>query len=97
MFNYESSQVHSVVENGRQMTKKNIVNIQNGKGTKTVEVTENGKTRKSTKNLTNAEIQKIQRNQFIPGLFKPCYNCINTRQTNNTTRRNSKKKSRSRK
>jgi hypothetical protein len=105
MFNYTSSQVHNVVENGRQMTKKNIVNIENGKGVKTVEVTQNGKTRKSTKKLTNAEIQKIQKNQFIPGLFKPCYNCINTRQalrqasrqTTNQTRRNSKKKGESRK
>jgi hypothetical protein len=102
MFHYSSSQVHEVVENGVKKSKRNTVNISNGKGTKTVELTENGKTRKSTKKLSNAEIQKIQKNEFIPGLFKECHDCLNTstggsRSSGTQTRRNTKKKSRSRK
>jgi hypothetical protein len=97
VFQYSSTQVHEVMENGEKKMKKNIVEIKNGKGSKTVELTENGKTRKSTKKLSNAEIQKIQQNQFIPGLFKSCTNCLNSRSLTSQTRRNSKKKRDSRK
>ena len=95
VFQYSSTQVHEVQENGRQVMKKNSVNIANGKGTKTVEITENGKTRKSTKKLSNAEMEKIQKNQFIPGLFKSCTNCL--RPSSSQTRRVNKKKGSSRK
>ncbi len=94
-FTFHSEQVHSVQENGQQKTKKNIVNIVNGKGTKTVEITENGKTRRNTQKLSKKEQEKIQQNQFIPGLFKPCYNCL--RSPSRQTRRYSKKKGSSRK
>lgn len=76
-FAFHSEQVHSTYENGEQQTKKNVVNIKNGKGTKTVTVMKNGKTKSSTKKLNTAEIKKIKQNQFIPGLFKPCYDCLN--------------------
>jgi hypothetical protein len=94
-FAFESTQVHQVEENGHIKTKKNIVNISNGKGTKTVEVIENGKTRKNTKKLSKEEVAKIQKNEFIPGLFKPCYDCLRSPSTQ--TRRSSKKKGSSRK
>jgi hypothetical protein len=93
MFNYSSTQIHQIQENGKKKTRKNIVAIKNGKGTKTVEINENGKVRKSTKNLSALEIESIQNSQFIPGLFKPCYDCLNTRSQRNQTRRNTKKKS----
>lgn len=93
-FAFQSTQVHEVEENGHQKTKRNIVNISNGKGTKTVEVTENGTTRKHTKKLSPEEVAKIQKNEFIPGLFKPCYDCLRSPPTQ--TRRASKKKRSSR-
>ena len=96
-FRYHSTQVHEMEENGVQQLKKNTVNIENGKGTKTVEVTKNGKTRKVTHKLTPSQVKKIQSNQFIPGLFKSCHDCLNTRLPSAQTRRNSKKKEASRK
>lgn len=97
MTRYASTQVQEVYENGTHKVKKNIVSIENGKGSKTVEITENGKTRKNTKKLKSAEIQKILTNQFIPGLFKPCYDCLNSRSSSAQTRRSTKKKRDSRK
>lgn len=100
-FEYHSTQVHSVEENGQSKTKKNSVDISNGKGTKTVELTENGKTRKNSKRLTSEEVEKIQKNQFIPGLFQPCYDCLNkkggSRIRSRQTRRTTKKKGSTRK
>ncbi len=95
-FRYHSTQMHEVVENGVRKVKKNSVNINNGQGTKTVETMENGKTRKVTHKLNNSEIKRIAKNQFIPGLFKSCTDCLNTRSPSNTTRRNSKKNGSSR-
>lgn len=73
-FSYHSEQVHSVFENGKGKTRRNIVNIKNGKGFKSVETYSNkGKllTRKQKK-LKKSELSCIRKNKFIPGLFKDC-------------------------
>jgi histidinol phosphatase-like PHP family hydrolase len=75
-FSYHSEQVHTSFSNGHLKEKRNIVDIRNNKGTKTVVVTENGKTRKSTHRLSPSEKRKIQKNEFVPSLFKPCYDCL---------------------
>lgn len=69
-FEYHSEQTHTAINNGTKTTKKNTVTVKNGKGTKTVTVKENGRTRKSMKPLTPKEIRSIQKSQFIPGLFR---------------------------
>ena len=97
-FQFHSTQVHETYENGAHKMKKNSVDISNGKGTKTVEVTENGKTRKVTHKLTPSQITKVKKNQFIPGLFNSCHNCLNKPRSSKTqTRRATKKKGSSRK
>lgn len=49
-----------------------VVDIENGKGTKSKLIyTSDKKPRRSTKKLTKSEIQKITRNVFIPRLFSP--------------------------
>jgi hypothetical protein len=96
-FHYNSTQVHAVEKDGVEEVRKNTVNIENGKGTKTVELTKNGQTRKVTHKLTASQVKKIQNNQFIPGLFKSCHDCLNTRTQSRQTRRNSKKRESSRK
>lgn len=70
-FLYHSEQIHSEMKNGKGQTRRNIVSIRNGKGTKTVVVMNaKGKTiKKNTKALKQAEIKKIKKNKFIPGLF----------------------------
>jgi hypothetical protein len=75
-FNYHSEQVHQTLSHGTMSEQRNIVNIQNGKGTKTVIKTKNGETKKSTHKLRAAEIKKIRKQQFVPNLFKPCYDCL---------------------
>ena len=95
-FAFHSEQVHSVYEDGTQQTRKNIVNIKNGKGTKTVSIVKNGKTNSSTKKLSPAEIKKIKQNQFIPKLFKPCYTCLNSTRSKSSSRSKTQKKKGSR-
>ena len=91
-FAFHSEQVHSTYENGQLKMKKNIVNIENGKGTKTVTLEQNGTSRTSTKKLKPAEIRKIHSNQFIPGLFKPCIDCINGSRSKGASRSKTQKK-----
>ena len=95
-FSFHSEQVHSTYENGEQQMKKNVVNIKNGKGTKTVVVSKDGRTKSSTKKLSSAEIKKIKQNQFIPGLFKPCYDCLNSTRSKPRSRSKTQKKKGSR-
>jgi hypothetical protein len=88
---YHSEQVHTVFTNGHLKEKRNIVNIENGKGTKTVLIRENGKTRESTHNLSPGEQKKIENGIFVEKLFKPCHDCLRT-----GTRSRTKSKQRSR-
>jgi hypothetical protein len=85
-FSYHSEQVHSTFQNGRGETRRNIVSIKNGKGYKAVETyTAEGKLKKKTqKDLTASELGCIQRNKFIPGLFK---DCVKPLRPNRKTRR----------
>ena len=91
-FAYHSEQVHSTIENGTMKTKKNIVDIENGKGTKTVTMITNGNSRSSTKKLSSAEIRKIRKNEFIPKLFKPCIDCLNAPRSKKVSRSKTQKK-----
>jgi hypothetical protein len=95
-FAFHSEQVHSTYENGTEQTKKNIVNIKNGKGTKTVTIVKNGKANSSTKKLSTSEVKQIKQNQFIPGLFKPCYDCLNSTRSKSSSRSKTQKKKGSR-
>jgi hypothetical protein len=75
MFHYNSIQEHIVSVNGHQETHRNIVKINDGKGTKKVEKYRNGKLiRKGTKILTRREVQNIKSRKFMPGLFNNCIN-----------------------
>jgi len=92
---YHSEQVHTSLVNGKLKEKRNIVNIENGKGTKTVLVRENGKTRKSTHKLTSNEKKKIANGIFVSQLFKPCYDCLNG--TGSRTKRTSRSRTQKKK
>ena len=73
-FSYHSEQVHSSYVDGKGATRRNIVSIRDGKGTKAVEVYQADGSLKNRhqKELTQSELNCIQRNKFIPGLFKDC-------------------------
>ena len=73
-FSYHSEQSHSLFTNGKGYTQRNSVDIKDGKGTKAVETYDvNGKRlSRQEKMLTASELDCIQRNKFIPGLFKDC-------------------------
>ena len=91
-FSYKSHQMHFSSVNGETRKQENIVNITNGKGTKTVRINQNGKTRKVTRKLTDENIECIRKHQFIPGLFNDCLQDVNVRLSASNTRRSSKKK-----
>jgi hypothetical protein len=78
--------------NGKTLVKKNIVNIENGKGTKTVKYIENGKERTATRKITPAQMKKIKNGIFVPKLFQPCYDCLNARNKTGSRSKTLKKK-----
>ena len=73
-FSYHSEQVHSDFQNGKGQTRRNVVDIKDGKGTKAVETYDvNGKRiSRQEKGLTTSELECIHKNKFVPGLFKVC-------------------------
>lgn len=79
-FSYHSEQVHSSFQNGRGETRRNIVSIRDGKGTKAVETykADGSLLQRNEKHLTQTELDCIQRNKFIPGLFKDCVKPLST-------------------
>jgi len=83
-FSYHSEQIHKVNINGKSSTRRNIVDIKNGKGYK--ELNTNGKSKR--KALTKKELSCIQNGKFVPGLFN---NCIQPLRPNKTTRRRKNK------
>ena len=96
-FNYKSQQIHSVMINDKVITNEKNVSITNGKGTKTVIVRENGKTRKAEKSLNKNELRCIRKHQYVPGLFGDCIKNMNARLLKKNTRKSHNKKTRSRK
>ncbi len=96
-FSYKSHQVHYSSVNGESRQQENIVNVKNGKGTKTVKITQNGKTKKVSRQLTDDNIQCIRNHQFIPGLFSDCLKDANLRLSSSNTRRSKKKKGKAKK
>ncbi|NBR61417.1 MAG: hypothetical protein EBT86_07170 [Actinobacteria bacterium] len=76
-FTFYSVQEHKEFMDGKGKTVRKEVNIKNGKGTKTVIMrNEKGKTRRSTVQIGEHELEQIRRNVFVPGLFRECLdNC----------------------
>lgn len=89
--------MHMSSSNGITKQQENTVTVKNGKGTKTVKLNVNGKTRKTTRTLTEDNIQCIKNHQFIPGLFSECLHDANLRIAESNTRRSSKKKGKAKK
>jgi hypothetical protein len=78
---YKSQQVRQVMgPNGIQETIMDV-EVKNGKGTKSVTVMEDGKTRKSIKKLSKKEIKNIGMNRFMPGFFTKCIGDCNKAKT----------------
>lgn len=69
-FSYQSTQI--AMNGGKKLVRN--VTIKNGKGYKSVDRYCKGKCNSTMKRrLVLKEIQMIQRNQYIPGLFKSCF------------------------
>jgi len=82
-FSYQSTQI--AMKGGKKLVRN--VTIKNGKGYKSVERYCKGKCNSTMKRrLILKEIQMIQRNQYIPGLFKNCF-------TKHRTSRNRRRRS----
>ena len=91
-FSYHSEQVHSLFKHGKGQTRRNIVSIRNGKGTKAVETyTANGKqVKRKELPLTRTELECIQSNTFVPGLFKECITPLRLRSKRTLRRKHNK-------
>jgi len=73
-FSYHSEQIHSMFKNGKGKTRRNVVSIKNGKGTKSVEtyLPNGNQLDRVEKELTQTELNCIEKHKFIPGFFKDC-------------------------
>ena len=69
-FVFRSHQSHTIVKNGKRVTRRNNVNVSGSKGSKEVEVVQSGKTRRAKKALTKREITNIRKGVFMPRLFR---------------------------
>ncbi len=68
--------MHETLKNGELVRERQSVDIANGKGTKTFEVSDRQGTRRKTKKLTKQEILNIKKKKFMPGFFSDCKNCL---------------------
>ncbi len=73
-YSFHSSQTHLSVINGTKTETTESVHIQNGRGTKVVEKTVNGRPTRSKKALSSKEVKNIMDRKFMPKLFVPCHN-----------------------
>ena len=87
-FHFKSSETHTTIVNGQQQTKSQNVNVTNGKGTKTLVVSDNSGTRKSTKKLSKQELKNIKNRKFMPNLFSDCKECLRPIKKTRKNRRN---------
>lgn len=86
---FHSVQMHETLKDGELMRERQSVNITNGKGTKTVEISDKQGTRRKSKRLTKREISNIQKKKFMPGFFLDCKNCLrpNVRKASQTKKK----------
>jgi len=78
MFQYKSTQKHSIFTNGEGRVKTHDVVIRGKAGYKMVTIrNKHGKvTKRSKRRLSKKEIDCIRRCEFIPQLFKDCEKCL---------------------
>lgn len=93
-FSYHSEQIHAASNNGEGGTRRDIVHIEGGKGSKAVEIYDvTGKLlSRADMPLSKSELNCIERHKFIPGLFKDCIKAIDVVAANAVSQR--KRKSR---
>jgi len=92
-FHYTSIQSHGIITPDVQRIKETRVNVENGKGKKTVTIKDEKGTHSDTMALSKKEIKNIQGHKFMPELFhKPTQNV--KRKKTKTMKHTSKKDTR---
>jgi len=71
MFAYDSVQKHVTMTPEGEEVKTTRVNVNNGKGTKSVFLHKNGTLKAKHHPLTKREITNIRNHRFMPNLFRP--------------------------
>jgi hypothetical protein len=91
-FKYNNTEIKE--HNGQKVVRK--VNIENGKGSKSITVYKHGRKVRSVKKPIHLKhIHIIKGGKFIKGLFDDCKNC-NNKTRNNKTRNNKTRNSKTR-
>ena len=96
MFTYASVQKHVVMTPEGRETKTTSVNVNNGRGVKSVILHKNGMMKAKRQPLTNREITNIRNHRFMPNLFRPLTKSLRIAKARpyNKTIKKSKKKGR---
>ena len=91
MFTYASVQKHVVMTPEGRETKTTSVNVNNGRGVKSVVLKKNGTMKAKHQRLTNREITNIRNHRFMPNLFRPLTRSLRMRPYNKTIKKSKKK------
>jgi hypothetical protein len=93
MFHYTSVQSHGYITPEGKKLKETRVNVENGRGTKTVTITDHKGTHSDTISLNSSEIKNIQKQKFMPNLFKKSLKNIRkkSKQTHHMSKKGTRK------
>ena len=93
MFHYSSIQSHGMITPEGKRLKETKVNVENGKGTKTVTIIDNKGKHTDTIALNSSEIKNIQKHKFMPNLFKKSLKNIRkkVKQTHHSSKKGTRK------
>ena len=78
MFKYDSVQKHVTMTPEGEEVKTTRVNVNNGKGTKSVFLHKNGTLKVKHHPLTKREMMNIRNHKFMPNLFRPLTRSLRT-------------------
>ena len=93
MFHFSSVQSHGYVTPEGKKLKETKVNVENGKGTKTVTISDDKGVHSDTIPLNSSEIKNIQKHKFMPHLFKKSLKNIRKKikQTHHSSKKGTRK------
>ena len=99
MFKYASVQKHVTMTPEGKEVKMTKVNVNNGRGTKSVILKKNGTVKAKHQPLNKREITNIRNHKFMPNLFRPLTRTLRTAERStarpfNKTIKKTKKKGR---
>ena len=97
MFTYTSVESHGILTPDGEKVKETVVNVEDGRGTKTVIMKDEQGIHSDTMPLKTSEMKNIEKRQFMPNLFRSSMKNISAKKVKSHKRKSHKGKSGSKK